>query len=131
MSITYIIDKARNLVTGTASGHITLQDIREYIDRLESDPGYVPGLNHLLDVSGIEGFKLTFDEVNVLSSRKYFRTMNRRALLTSSKLAYGISRVYTARKEMEEGSRVRVFKDRQKCMDYLLGRDSPSEDPDT
>ena len=95
MSVTYHIDKARNVLFAKADGELTAEDIQIFRRAAVQDPDFDPHLDTIFDFLDITGLTLSGEEVRELTLSAIFHERSRRALVVPSKVMFGISRMYS------------------------------------
>jgi hypothetical protein len=119
----YEIDKERRLVTSTASGVITLDEIWAHQEKLVKDPDYDPGFAQLLDIAQVTKLELNGDDVRTIAGSKIFASSSRLAIVASSNLMYGMARMFQIFREMKGEQGIHVFRDRDEALAWVLGQD--------
>jgi hypothetical protein len=124
MSAEYRIDKKRRLVLSTGSGVFTMADSLAHQDKLLHDPDFAPDFCQLWDLSLVTEVQLTSDDLRRLAQRPVFSPDSRRAVLVSSDLAFGLSRMFAIFREILGETGIRVFRDRGEALDWVLGKNT-------
>jgi len=125
MPIEFTIDHARRLVTATARGMLTGQDVFGY-QRTVWSRADVQGYNELLDMRAVEGIDLpSVDNMRALAqlsaSMDIPATSSRFAIVATSDEAFGLSRMYETYRHLEGKStkQVAVFRTLTEAYAYL------------
>jgi hypothetical protein len=125
MPIEFTIDHARRLVTATARGMLTGQDVFGY-QRTVWSRADVQGYNELLDMRAVEGIDLpSVDNMRALAqlsaSMDIPATSSRFAIVATSDEAFGLSRMYETYRHLEGKStkQVAVFRTLTEGYAYL------------
>jgi hypothetical protein len=125
MPIEFAIDHARRLVTATARGMLTGQDVFGY-QRTVWSRADVQGYNELLDMRAVEGIDLpSVDNMRALAqlsaSMDIPATSSKFAIVATSDEAFGLSRMYETYRHLEGKStkQVAVFRTLTEAYAYL------------
>jgi hypothetical protein len=125
MPIEFAIDHARRLVTATARGMLTGQDVFGY-QRTVWSRADVQGYNELLDMRTVEGIDLpSVDNMRALAqlsaSMDIPATSSKFAIVATSDEAFGLSRMYETYRQLEGKStkQVAVFRTLTEAYAYL------------
>lgn len=127
MPLDYEIDHQHRLVTATAHGTLTHDDILGYQQGVWSRPE-VNGYNELVDMSRVDHIALQSVE-RVRELAKLSATMDARssasrfAIVAPTGEAYGLGRMYQTYRSLDEQSakQVGVFRTLQEAMAFLSG----------
>jgi hypothetical protein len=120
----YEIDKERRLVTSTASGVLTLGEVWAHQKKLLQDPDFHPSFSQLMDLTQITKLELSSEDVRRVAGNGIFSPNSRQAILASSNLVYGLARMFQILREMKGEEGIRVFRDRDEALAWVLGKDS-------
>jgi hypothetical protein len=120
----YEIDKQRRLVTSTASGAISMDEIWAHQEKLIKDPEYDPTFAQLLDIAQVTKLELNGDDVRTIAGSKIFASSSRLAIVASSNLLYGLARMFQIFREMKGEQGIHVFRDRDEALAWVLRQDS-------
>jgi hypothetical protein len=125
MPIEFTIDHARRLVTATARGMLTGQDVFGY-QRTVWSRADVQGYNELLDMRAVEGIDLSsVDNMRALAglsaSMDIPAISSKFAIVATSDEAFGLSRMYETYRHLENKStkQVGVFRTLTEAHAYL------------
>jgi hypothetical protein len=125
MPIEFTIDHARRLVTATARGLLTGQDVFGYQRTVWSRTD-VQGYNELLDMRAVEGIDIaSVDNMRALAqlsaSMDIPATSSKFAIVATSDEAFGLSRMYETYRHLEDKStkQVAVFRTLTEAYAYL------------
>jgi ethanolamine utilization protein EutP (predicted NTPase) len=120
MPLTYVIDKPGRLVTSTASGVLTYEDIATHQERLKSDPDFDPTFDQLFDGTTVTKIELTAAEVQTVARQRLFAAGSRQAFATSNEFAYGMARMFEIYRETSgTGRLVHVFDGIEAAREWL------------
>jgi hypothetical protein len=128
MSLTYYIDPAAGLITMTAHGDITFQDLRTTLAVMHDDPQFSPSFDRLWDLR--DGHPtLRGPEVRALARVVgQFIGGRRSAIAAPSDVAYGLSRMYSTL--LEDTIAVEVFRNMEDARAWLAGVGCPAFVPE-
>jgi len=119
MDASYDFDSERRVVIVTIHGKLTDQGLLEGYDRLTEDPRFRPDHCQLVDLRGAVGAEVTDRGVRALVERPpEFAPTSRRAIVVSSKLGFGMSRMYALLRAGDAGE-VQVFTELDAAKQWL------------
>ncbi|MFI5058709.1 MAG: hypothetical protein ACHQLQ_11030 [Candidatus Acidiferrales bacterium] len=122
MPFFYKIDKQRRLVMSTAAGVLTKADVLGHQEHLLKDPDFDPSFSQLSDLSHVTGFDVTAADMRELTERTVFSPESRRAVIVSTELAYGMSRMFGIFRESKGERGIRVFRKLEDALDWIVGK---------
>ncbi len=117
------IDKERSLVMSTGSGVLTLADALAHQERISKDPDFDPGFSQLVDLTQVTNLEFSSSDVRRLAQKSSFSATSRRAILVSSDLVFGLSRMYEAFRAISGEKGVRVFRDLNEALEWVLSKE--------
>ncbi len=126
MPASYIIDKERRLVLSSGTGVLTVEDIQGHMDGLSRDPDFDPDFSQLVDFSQITVVELSPDDIRRFAKRTIFSSQSRRALFVKNDLQFGLARMFEIHRELNGETGIRVFRNFDEAMDWVLIRDAAS-----
>jgi hypothetical protein len=122
MPITYTFDLDHNLVTTTATGTITLEEYKSYLERRQADPGYDLRMRGIFDARAAT---LAFSETDMRDLAQFIKPHlpgpnTRRAIVVSNDRDYGLVRTFQA---LAEDARLsyEVFRDMDEALIWVTG----------
>lgn len=123
MPISFLFDTGRNLVTIIAEGLITDDELRCYRIDLTSDPRFRPGMRILSDHRSVEKHRLSIEGAyQAMKENQQLESKLkdcRQAIVTSSDLHYGMTRMYIAMMS-ETFPNIRVFREMEEAQAWLF-----------
>jgi hypothetical protein len=122
MPFFYKIDKPRRLVMSTAAGVLSKADVLGHQDQLLKDPDFDPSFSQLSDLTHVTGFDVTAADMRELTERTVFSSESRRAVIVSTELAYGMSRMFGIFRESKGERGIRVFRKLEDALDWIVGK---------
>ena len=122
----YKIDKKRRMVLSTGAGVLTRKDLDEHQERLAKDQDFDPGFSQLMDFLQVTKIEVTPSDVRVSAERSVFSPSSRRAILVKDDLAFGLARMFQIHRELKGEQGIRVFRELDAALDWLLGKESES-----
>jgi hypothetical protein len=133
MPITYRVDHEVKVVFAEGTGTVTDDDVFGYQREAWSRPD-VRGYNELVDVSAVKHVKLPsaqrVRDLAELSAEMEAQAgeAKRFAIVATSPIVYGLSRMFQTYREMDQRNRtqVKVFRNRQEALAFL-GIGSPAD----
>lgn len=120
----YKIDKERRLVMSTMFGVATLADGLAHQEKLRKDPDFDPSFSQLMDFTHVVKIEITAEDVRTLAQQSIFSPDSRRAMLVSSDLAFGLSRIFEVLRESFGEQGIRVFRNLDDALDWVLARNA-------
>jgi hypothetical protein len=128
MATQYQIDPRTGVVLTIFRGAITFEEVVAHAVELRGDPSFRPRFAELLDLRDVTYTNLTFEELELLSHTiDPFSRAARRAIVASSDLMYGTSRMYQEARDAE--GNVQVFRTMKEARRWLgLAEDSADMD---
>jgi hypothetical protein len=123
MSFFYKIDKERRLVMSTAAGVLSKADVLGHQNQLLKDPDFDPSFSQLADLRHVTGLDVTAAGMRELTARTIFSAESRRAVIVSSELAYGLSRMFEIFRESKGERGIRVFRKLEDALDWVVGKE--------
>jgi hypothetical protein len=123
MPFFYKIDKQRRLVMCTAAGVLTKADVLGHQERLLKDPDFDPSFSQLADLRHVTGLDVTAAGMRELTAKTIFSSESRRAVIVSSELAYGLSRMFEIFRESKGERGIRVFRKLEDALDWVVGKE--------
>jgi len=128
MPCSYVIDKQRRLVTTTGVDRLSFTEMKAVQDQMESDPGFDPSFNELIDMTGVTTLDLTVDQAKVIANRQHFSSTSRRAFVATSPAVFGMGRLMEAYHSMaKKPAQASVFSNREEALHWLGLDTAPQE----
>ena len=119
MAWSYTIDKESHLVTTTAWGTLTADQVLEHQRRLQKDPAFDPDFSQLVDFTLVVYLKMDAKTVMELSDVVVFSAKSRRAFLADNPFHYGMARMFAVFHTLSGGDQIRVFTTRDEALQWL------------
>ena len=119
MPVQYFIYPQYRLVVTTGRGRVVFAEVRAHQDALLDDPDFHPEFNQLMEGTDVTDFALSADEIRVLTTRKVFSPMSRRALIVGNTFLYGMGRMLQTYHELSETAPLTIFRDRASALQWL------------
>jgi hypothetical protein len=124
MPASYEIDKQRRLVITTGLDPFTTADALAHQQKLLEDPDFNPSFSQIMDFTRIAAFELEAGDVRMLAQRTVFSPESRRAIVVSTNLGYGLSRMFEMHREGFGENGIRVFRDLDEAVDWILSKNA-------
>jgi hypothetical protein len=118
MSINYTVNTRQRIIITSASGDISLSDMQEHMQTVQNHPEIQPDYNHIFDLRKAGNFEITTSDVKQLAEFSYFNEQSKRAIVASSDLFYGMSRMYEIFKK-DASVNVRVFRTYEEAKQWV------------
>jgi hypothetical protein len=118
------ISKKERLRLHTLSGDFDFEDLFKELKKVYDEPGFDPELNSVWDFTKVENIeKVSSDQIQKIVAfvswkRSKYGAM-RTALVVSSKIHYGIARMYELSLESASKNEIMVFKDIQEALEWI------------
>jgi|SRR5579863_2076392 hypothetical protein len=122
MPALYKIDKPNRFVISIASDPLSPDDILRHQQLLADDPEFDPSYSQLLDFSEVTLFNFTAADVRILAQANLFSPNSRRAIVAKSEVIFGLARMFEAFRDLAGESGIRVFRDRNEALDWVLAK---------
>jgi len=122
MPTSYKIDQARRLVLSEGSGLLTMPDLLAHQDKLAGDPDFSADYSQLYDLTQVTDVEVTPNDLRRLAQRSVFLPNARRAVLVSSDVLFGLSRMFEMFRESLGETGIRVFRDHAEALAWVLGK---------
>jgi hypothetical protein len=108
MPVTYKIDKERRLVSSSAFGVVTREEILDHQRRLVVDPDFSPTFSHIADFTRTTKLEIKAADVQVFAANNVFAPTVRRAIVVADSATFGLARMFEILRDSkgEEGNRV-------------------------
>jgi len=120
MPVSFHIDKARRLVTSTASGFLTAADVLAHQRKLLGDPNFDPTCSQIVDCTAVTGIDLNAEDVRTVAATTIFSAYSRRAVVVTSDEQFGFARMFKMLREAEGEYGIQVFRDRAEALRWAL-----------
>ncbi|MDB4908508.1 MAG: hypothetical protein JWO05_3292 [Gemmatimonadetes bacterium] len=118
MGMQYRIDPNRRLVLARGWGVISTRDLQDFTSQLHADLRFDPDLRSLTDLRDVTDVTVTERELRATAWMPLYSAGVRRAIVASSDIAYGLSRMY-AQHAKRFGGNVRVFRTMEEAEAWL------------
>lgn len=125
MSANLRYDKERNILHVTVHGVISVDEFGEIINKISHAEEFPPDVPALWDLSAVDARNVDvsiIEDFVMIRERYPERGSTKLALLTSSDLAFGMSRMYEAF-SADLPQTIRFFRDRASAEQWLQGND--------
>lgn len=122
MAFSYVVDPERRLVIARPESPPTIEDWRELLDRVASDPVFQPGFHLLSDRRHLQvdpDAAYVRASIEALEARNHAFGHSRFAILTLHLATYGMARMAQALAE-DRSIECRAFMDEREAMEWLL-----------
>jgi len=122
MGWAYEIDAARKLVTSRGWGIVTATEVFEHQRALGSDPAFRSDFLQVIDLSAVSEAQMDGHDVRAMAHAPLFSSGAKRAVIAPDPVVFGLSRMFETFRDISGGTeQIRVFKDRNEAMLWLLG----------
>ena len=127
MTIRYDVNTDQKIIITYASGDITLDDMREHMLMVQNHPDIEPDYSHIFDLREAGEIDIKTNDVKQLADFSYFNEQSKRAIVASSDLFYGMSRMYEIFKQ-DASVNIRVFRTYEEAKEWV-GYQDESDSP--
>jgi len=129
MSVEYTYDEENNVLYTRFFGVVVERDFRDQAEAVAADPRIKPGVRELVDLSGIEDIqgdqKALETNIRIDSYHSEKLAGMRTAIVASTDLLYGFSRMYQSLVEVRDApATVEVFRTEKEAREWLGLEDS-------
>jgi len=121
------IDLNDRIVYSRAWGILSDEDLLS--NNVAADPAFAPDLRQLYDLTDVTEIAVTAAGLRALAATSRFAPTARRAIVVSSDVVFGMSRMYAIISGHEEW--VRVFRDRAAALAWLTDQSGSRPSPVT
>jgi hypothetical protein len=118
------IDKECRLVMSTGAGVFTRSDSLAHQEKLLKDPDFSPDFSQLWDLTQVTKVELTAEEVRRIAGRPIFSSESRRAILVSSDLVFGLSRMFEIVRDTYGEKGICVFRNLDDALEWVLAKNT-------
>ncbi|MBT3279797.1 MAG: hypothetical protein HN909_08835 [Phycisphaerales bacterium] len=119
MTLEYSIDVEKKIVLSIGSDTLTDADVLSHRNRLARDPLLDPTqYNHLVDLTQVERLELSQETIQSIVRNNPWGKGSRRAMVASSKVIFGISRMIQLSLE-DQGDETHVFDNLEEAKVWL------------
>jgi len=119
MPSAYKIDKERRLVTSTAWGVVTRDDVFNHQQKITADPDFVPAYSQLLDFTRVTKLEFTAADVQAFAARRIFAPTARRAILVPDVELFGLARMFEILRDAKGDEGIRVFTKMEDAQEWI------------
>jgi hypothetical protein len=119
MAWSYTIDKESHLVTTTAWGTLTADQVLEHQQKLQNDPAFDPDFSQLADFTLVVLMQMDAKTVMELSDLVVFSAKSRRAFIADNPFHYGMARMFAAFHKLSGQDQIQVFTTRDEALQWL------------
>ena len=127
--VSYTISTEEKLVSVTASGVVTREDMDQLRAQLLSDPQICPGTQLLLEASNVDS-RLTFADLQVIAGRLdgiFSRGIGKVAVVADSRYAYSLAKTFAVF-AANEPVRMKPFRKREPAIQWLQTGVAPHDE---
>jgi hypothetical protein len=124
MPVYFKINKEHRLVLSTASGVFTVADALAHQENLRKHPDFDPSFSQLMDFTQVTRIELKEEDVQRLAQASIFSPDSRRALVTTSDVAFGLARMFEMLRDTMGEKGIRVFRNLDDALEWILGKNA-------
>ena len=118
MPASYRIDTEQKMISSTATGVVTDQDLRGHQKSLLADPAFDPGFSQIWDFQGVEEALVSNDTLKELAAARSFSSQSRRAVVAPRDVVFGMARMFEMLHQ-EAPEAFRVFRTAEEARSWL------------
>jgi len=122
----YKIDRERKLVLTTGSGFVTKQEVITLQDQMSNDPEFDPSFSQVADFAHLTNTDISMADVQMFAQRDVFSIHSRRAIIVKGDIAFGFAKIFELCRQLTGASGIRVFRDPDEALEWILQPDSAS-----
>jgi hypothetical protein len=119
MPVSYKIDKESRLVTSTAWGVITRQEIIDHRRKLAADPDFSPTYSTIADFTRVTKLEITAADVQAFAAKNVFAPSARRAIIVADSEAFGLARMFEILRDAKGEEGIRIFRKIEHAREWL------------
>lgn len=119
MSHAYRIDKERRLVTTSAWGVVTRDDVFSHQEKITADPDFVPTYSQLLDFTRMTKLEFTAADVKAFAAKRIFAPTAKRAIVVPDLELFGLARMFEILRDAKGDEGIRVFTKIEEAKEWL------------
>ena len=119
MPCEFLIDTERRLVVSRGTGIFCRADFMGHMEKLRVDLRFRPEFDHLVDGRKFDRVDLTPTQIWELRGESVFAATSRRALVVSSRLHFGLARMFASYREATSNQVTAVFWDLMEAVAWL------------
>lgn len=123
MTVESDIYPEHRVVITRVTGATAFEQIRDHQSALVENPEFDPDFHHLFDLTEVQNFRVSTEEIRNLASTTLFSPTSRRAVVAPTDAPFGLSRMYEGFSSLPEGT-LMVFRTRKEALAWL---DVPEE----
>jgi hypothetical protein len=129
VAVRFRIDRALKIIFNTYSGVLTDEDLYTHQREMLADPSFSADFSQLSNYLDVTQVQVSTPAIHSLAASRSFRPGVRRAIVVSSELSYGLSRMFQMLHE-ESGENTEVFRDLSEARRWLGLRGEVDPDGD-
>jgi hypothetical protein len=119
MPSAYKIDKEQRLVTSTAWGVVTRDDVLSHQEKITADSDFTPTYSQLLDFTRTTKLEFTTADVQAFAARRIFAPTARRAIVVPDMESFGLARMFEILRDAKGDEQIRVFTKMEEARAWL------------
>jgi hypothetical protein len=119
MPSAYKIDKERRLVTSSAWGVVTREDVMGHQQKITADPDFVQTYSQLLDFTRTTKLEFTAADVQAFAARRIFAPSAKRAIVVPDVELFGLARMFEILRDSKGDEGIRVFTKMEEAREWL------------
>ena len=119
MSHAYRIDKERRLVTTSAWGVVTREDVLNHQAEITADPDFSATYSQLLDFTRMTKLEFTAADVQAFAVKRIFAPTSRRAIVVPDLELFGLARMFEILRDAKGDEGIRVFINMEEAKEWL------------
>jgi hypothetical protein len=119
MPSAYKIDKEQRLVTSSAWGVVTRDDVFSHQEKITADPDFVPTYSQLLDFTRTTELKFSAADVQAFAVKRIFAPNAKRAIVVPDGELFGLARMFEILRDAKGDEGIRVFTKMEEAREWL------------
>ena len=119
MPSAYKIDKEKRLVTSSAWGVVTRDDVFSHQEKITADPDFVPTYSQLLDFTRTTKLDLGAADVQAFAVKRIFAPSAKRAIVVPDVELFGLARMFEILRDTKGDEGIRVFTKIEEAREWL------------
>jgi hypothetical protein len=115
----FYIDVPQRVVFSSATGVVVSGDVLDHMERLRSDPNFIPEFNQILDLRAVTKFQIPSEDIRGFAKRNVFAPTSKRSFLVASESLFGVARMFDTYRKMEGEQGIKIVSDMDQARSWV------------
>ena len=115
----FYIDTARRMVFSRVLGVVTVADVVTHMRQVIAHPDFQRSFNQLSDFRPCLDLDIPSESLRDFATKQLFERTSKRAFLVNSELQFGLGRMYSTLRELNDHEAVQIFRDEPAALAWL------------